>query len=328
MAISIVCLWLAFRNVPFQELGRSLSGARYYLLIPSSIALILAIGTRACRWVVLLEGKGRLSDSFWAQSIGYLFTNIMPLRLGEAARVVVMAERSSLPIIQVAGSAVLERLMDVGAVLTLLVLILPFMPVPDFVGRVGVGLGGVALLAVIVLLLGLRYDQAGEKLIRAVTGRVRFLPEESVVARYRELIDGLAPMLKASVVFKAAGFTVLTWIFTIFQYATILWAFKSNATLVEASFMLVTLSLAIAVPSSPGFIGVFQVVGQQALVLPFGAKYDPATALAITLTVHVAYYLLSSVMGVIGLLKIGASFGSLWQSLKSRKNQTATQQGR
>ena len=35
------------------------------------------------------------------------------------------------------------------------------------------------------------------------------------------------------------------------------------------------------VPSSPGFIGVFQLVGQQALVAPFPERYTPSAALSI-----------------------------------------------
>ena len=69
--------------------------------------------------------------------------------------------------------------------------------------------------------------------------------------------------------------------------------------------MVVALSLAVSVPSSPGFVGVFQLVGKQALVLPFGAKYDMATALAITLGLHVVYYLVTTILGLIGLMKLG-----------------------
>lgn len=79
--------------------------------------------------------------------------------------------------------------------------------------------------------------------------------------------------------------------------------------------MVVTLSLAVTVPSSPSFVGVFQLVGQQALVLPFGAKYDVATALAITLLAHLTYYLITTVLGIIGLWKLGGSFVKIGEPL-------------
>ena len=60
----------------------------------------------------------------------------------------------------------------------------------------------------------------------------------------------------------------------------------------------------------------FQFVGQQALVLPFGAKYDPATALAVTLVTHLLmYYLITTSLGVIGLWRLGESFAGLGRTV-------------
>ena len=83
--------------------------------------------------------------------------------------------------------------------------------------------------------------------------------------------------------------------------------------------MTVALALAVTVPSSPGFIGVFQLVGQQALVLPFGGKYDASSALAIALTSNLTYYLVTTLLGVGGLWHSGESFVSLGRGLSSRK---------
>src|SRR6185437_1365483 len=134
----LVCLWLALRNVPLGDLGRVLAGGQYVWLIPALVIQLVSILARAQRWVVLLGREDRLADSFWAQDIGYLFTNVFPLRLGEPARVLVMSERCKLPFFQVAGSAALERLLDVATVVVLLLLVLPLMQVPALVVRAGI----------------------------------------------------------------------------------------------------------------------------------------------------------------------------------------------
>jgi hypothetical protein len=79
---------------------------------------------------VILSKEHNFSDSFWSQSIGYLFTNVFPLHLGEPARVFVMSSRCSMPIAQVAASALVERLLDVVVILVALLLVLPWMHVP------------------------------------------------------------------------------------------------------------------------------------------------------------------------------------------------------
>jgi uncharacterized membrane protein YbhN (UPF0104 family) len=137
------------------------------------------------------------------------------------------------------------------------------------------------------------------------------LPAEKIVARWRELVRGFLPLTRWRTALRAVGWSLVTWAFSIAMYWSVLQAFRPDGRVVEAAFMMVALSFAVAVPSSPGFVGVFQLVGQQALVLPFGAKYDAANALAITLTAHLVYYLLTTTLGVIGLWRLGESFMTL-----------------
>src|SRR5438105_3882526 len=138
IGISAVCLWLALRAVNFPELGNMLAKANYIWLIPAFLAQFIAIVVRSQRWVVLLGNKVRLSDAFWAQCVGFLFTNTLPLRMGEPARVVVLSGRSGLPVVQIAATAIIERLLDVSTIVVAMILVLPFMQVPAFVVQAGI----------------------------------------------------------------------------------------------------------------------------------------------------------------------------------------------
>ena len=96
------------------------------------------------------------------------------------------------------------------------------------------------------------------------------------------------------------------------MYWCIIRSFQADGAFLEATFMVVALSFAVAVPSSPGFIGIFQLVGQQALVLPFGAKYDESQALAITVTAHLTYYLLTTALRHYWSVAIGRVLWPSW----------------
>ena len=74
LIISLVCLWLALRTVPFNELGRALSQANYWWLIPALFWQFIATLTRAERWRVLLGKRVTLIEAFWAYSVGFIFT--------------------------------------------------------------------------------------------------------------------------------------------------------------------------------------------------------------------------------------------------------------
>lgn len=315
--LSLLCLWLAARNIPFAELSHTIASARYIWLLPAIALQLLAVVTRAQRWVVLLGKDARLADSFWAQGVGYLFTNVLPLRMGEPARVIIMAERCTLPIMQVAASAIVERLLDVATIVLALILVLPWMQVPALVNRAGMSFGMLTLLAFILLLCTVRFSHRSENLLRSTGERLSILPTERIVARWRELVDGLVPLTRRQIFTQALGWSLVSWAFSIAMYWCVLRSLKDDGAVVEAAFMVVALSLAVTVPSSPGFVGVFQLVGQQALVLPFGTKYDAAQALAITLLAHLTYYLLTTTLGILGLWQLEGSFANVGRAIRA-----------
>jgi uncharacterized protein (TIRG00374 family) len=319
LAITVVCLWLAFRKVPFVELTKAISGGIYFWLIPAVIAQLFAILMRSQRWVILLDRKSELQASIWSQGIGYLFTNLFPFRLGEVARVLVMSERCKIPAVQVAGTAIVERLLDVGTMIFALVLVLPWMQVPSAIIKSGEIFAVLVLLGILIIILLAKFKETSFALIERMCAHFRFLPKSMIIARWEELIQGLTPLLRGSIALWAVAFSLLSWLSSGFVYVCSIQVFQPTGLFLEAVFMMVSLSLAVAVPSSPGFIGVFQFVGQQALVIPFGVKYTVSTALAITLIAFLVYYILSTLLGIIGMWRLGQSFSGLRQ-LVTRRN--------
>jgi hypothetical protein len=318
-AVSLLCLWLAFRHIPVGEVVHLLAGAHCLLLLAALAADFLAVVARAWRWVAVLQTEAALTDSFWAQGVGFLFTNVFPLRLGEPARVLVMSERCGLPVMQVTASAIVERLLDAATNVLVLVLVLRWMRVPPLMRQAGMSFGGIALTGLLLLLLLVRFRHHSESLVQALCARVPFLPAKRIMTWWKELISGFLPLTRGRVALQAIAGSLVAWALSLAMFWCVLRAFHADGTLVEAAFMMVALSFAMSVPSSPGFVGVFQLVGQQALVLPFGAKYDAVSALAITLTVHLTYYLLTTTLGVIGLWRLGESFAKLGQKMTGRR---------
>ena len=91
LAVGIVLLWLAFRNVNFKKLGFLLKEANYSWLILSVLFAMFAFISRARRWVLLINSLGfnpSTINSFYAVMTGYLANLALP-RLGEITRCVV-----------------------------------------------------------------------------------------------------------------------------------------------------------------------------------------------------------------------------------------------
>ncbi len=63
--------------------------------------------------------------------------------------------------------------------------------------------------------------------------------------------------------------SALTWAASVINYWAVIEAVSAGAAWFELGFAIVAISIGLSVSSSPGFVGVFQFIGQQALVAPF-----------------------------------------------------------
>jgi uncharacterized membrane protein YbhN (UPF0104 family) len=307
LLVSAVCLWLAIRQAPIAELGDALGQVNYWWLVPATLANVVAHWARGCRWRILLANRGTRMEYFWAQAIGSLLTNVFPLRAGEAGRVVIVSRRVGIPLVQVGASVVVERAVDLAMVLSLLAVLLLVMDVPWAVAAGGLALGAalaVAWIGVIVLLL------FGRRLtgpVETVAARLPKRFEHLAVMVWTHVLVAIEPLRDPRMVMAVIGWSVVSWAVAIGAFWACIEAVVPGAPLLEPSFALTAVALGVALPSSPGFIGVFQFIGQQALVTPFPDRYTPASALLIALLNHGLFYISSSLMGLLGLARLGLS---------------------
>jgi glycosyltransferase 2 family protein len=304
-AVSAVALWLASRNAHIDGLRSAMAGATFLWLLPYPIICVVLNVIRGEIWRQLLQRRVGTVEAFWAYSVGFLANNVLPFRLGEAARVVVLSTHSGRPVVEVAAAAGLERLLDLAALSLMLALVAPVVArVPGLTSAalLIVAFVGIALTIVVALT---RFRNSASAKVESVT---RWLPEalrQAVAERWKDLTRGLAVLLKPRIGIPAAGASIVVWILTVVLQWLVLRAFQPAATAADAAFMVAAVSLAIALPAAPGFVGVYHWAGQQALVTAFPERYDASTALAAATVAHAVSYLTSTALGLIGLWYFG-----------------------
>ena len=117
------------------------------------------------------------------------------------------------------------------------------------------------------------------------------------------------------VVVRIVAWSLALWAAGIGTFWVSIEAVVPGGSLLEASFALTAVAFGVALPSSPGFIGVFQFIGQQALAAPFPDRYTDANALVIAILNHAAFYIPNSLLGFIGLARLGLSLRSVRRSV-------------
>ncbi len=106
---------MAFKGQDFDRLLGDLKSANYWWVLASVGACLMAHVLRAIRWNMLIEplkqGTPLLQNTFYAVMIGYLANLAFP-RMGEISRCGVIHKTDRIPLNQLIGTVITERLID------------------------------------------------------------------------------------------------------------------------------------------------------------------------------------------------------------------------
>ena len=128
---------------------------------------MLTYVVRTQRWQYLLEplGPTRFSVAFRTTVIGFAASSVLPARAGEVIRPYLLARREGLSATSTFATIIVERILDLVAVLVLLATYLlafdPGMAARDSALFAAIRLGGLVMAPVAVLSLALMFVLAG-----------------------------------------------------------------------------------------------------------------------------------------------------------------------
>src|SRR5690606_23743410 len=131
VAVSALFTWWAFRDTAWSAQWQSLRSADHRWIWPH-LGVLLAIHLcRTLRWGALLSGleKVPFRPLNEASAIGFMLTLVLPFRLGEFARPLLIAHRTSIGRSAAMTTVVLERIVDGLLVATLLRVMLWVVPI-------------------------------------------------------------------------------------------------------------------------------------------------------------------------------------------------------
>ena len=133
LALGIFLAWWSIRDLSADDKSQikfALKRARYWLIIPVIIILLLSHYIRALRWRLLIEAVGyrpRVANTFFAVMIGYLANQAFP-RMGEVLKCTVLARYDKIPADKLIGTIILERLIDALTLLLVFAITLAIQP--------------------------------------------------------------------------------------------------------------------------------------------------------------------------------------------------------
>jgi uncharacterized protein (TIRG00374 family) len=296
-----VLLFFSLRGIHWLEVWNILIHANLGLIMIAIVISTAALALRAFRWRILLQAGAPvpISTAFWATAAGYLGNCFLPARAGELIRSLIISRATSLSKGFVLTTALSERICDAVALVFISSLVMLSLPLkPGWFAHAAIpfsilGLCGVFCIAVLPLL-----HQLIERVLQAipVTDAIR----ERGRSIMEQVLIGMRSFHNRKRLFGFATLTGSIWFCDTLSTVAAMRALALPGTLGLAILLVTGLALGSALPSTPGYVGVYQFVAVSVLT-PFG--FNKTSAIAYILLSQALQYVLITFWGGLGFLK-------------------------
>ena len=310
-------LWLFLREADLRQVAAELRAAQYRWILVSTVLTLLLTIHRAWRWhYLLLPIKSiRLAPLTATTFMGWVFTTLLPGRLGEVARPVLLGRREGISKTAAFATIVLERLFDLMSVLLILVLYLLFFPLPAGLGEDGtrilagmrlsgiIALGG--LVVAVAFLAGAQMmPRRTDALLVRVAARMPAKVGAHVVPIGRSFLAGFAGIRNPKLIVTIVVHSLLIWLNVLVTYYVLFFAFDIQLPYYAVMPLVVAVVIGILVPT-PAAVGAFHAATLLALETLWGVPNQQAVSYA--LVCHAMVFVPITLIGIVLLSREGLS---------------------
>ena len=290
VVVTVFFSYIALSGIKLGQAWHALRASDYLWLIPALVAFGLGNVARGLRWRSLFASGRRPPRGVVlnAMMVGYFYNSILPARAGEAARVLVLKQRSSTPAVEIVGTVVLERMYDVIAILVIFFAAEPWLPHVSWFGAaalVAIVLAGLIAAAATVLAV---YGDRSLRLLLRPLWRFAWFSGTRLDRTVEELSNGLSGLRHGTVALEAFIWTVLAWMLSALCAYIVSLSFHLHLPFACGVLVAVAVGLSMILPSPPGAIGVFE---GAALIALKAYRVPHSSALPYALVLHAVNFI-------------------------------------
>jgi glycosyltransferase 2 family protein len=301
LLLAAVLLRYSLRGMDWKHVGALLMGARWPYVALGLFISTVSLTLRALRWRLLLCAAGTVPvrTAFWATAAGYFGNNFLPARAGELVRSLMISSRSELSKTYVLTTALAERVADAIALVVISATVLAILPSkPGWLADASKPFAAAALVSVLAIAMLPRFEPLAERIIARMP--ISAPIQKRLIGLLARCLEGLRSFHDFRRLSAFLALTAVIWTLDALGSVVAAKALGLSMPLSVAFLLIAGLGLASAVPSTPGYVGVYQFVAVSILV-PFG--FTRTHAIAYILFAQALSYVLIGSWGALGFLR-------------------------
>tara|TARA_A100001011_G_scaffold389506_1_gene471138 strand:+ start:302 stop:1282 length:981 start_codon:yes stop_codon:yes gene_type:complete len=287
--LSLAGLYFAFKGEDLGQLALQLADVDFIFVTIACVFLLFSCIIRAFRWKLLLHpfDKVQLKNVYSATMIGYFGNAIFAFRLGELLKAYSVVKGTKIKTLQAFGTVIIERLLDIIALVIILIFLIPWFPFDDDYIRYGV----ISFMLISFLSFAILYVLIRFELVKNFENKKWLLSGFGLKLKIAivHLFDGLNVINKNEAFYQILISSILLWGIYFIETIFLVKACGLNLEIIEIGILFVLGSIAFGIPALPGSAGTYDAGVKYSLIFVFNISSTEALNYAI-ISHSVAYF--------------------------------------
>lgn len=304
--ISIVMLYFSLKGINASAILETLKKTDYRLVFVPLLFISFSIVLSSFKWQKISGNNVKFSDTFVSLMIGLFVNNVLPARIGEIARGYVLSKRKGISFTYSLSTVFVDRIFDLAGLLLITLLFFPKHRLPAKVSQAIYILIGLLTVCIILIIVFSR-----ERFTNTIASQLNRI-QSPFLAKFAKRIVEIQENLKRIqsplniLLFIVIAFLQWLSMSTALYFVTLTLGIKIS--FIYAPFVCALLNMGLAIPSSPGYIGVYQFLLVYILSIFGVPKHE---AFTVSVLFHALWYIPYNLIGFSLLLKEHLKIGEL-----------------
>jgi glycosyltransferase 2 family protein len=297
-AISILLLFFSLKDIKFQEILEALRRADLRFLFIPTLFIFCAVTLSAFKWARIAGNNIKVGQTFLSLIIGLFVNNVLPARIGEIVRGYVLSKKSGISFPYAISTVLVDRFFDLVGLLLLTFIFFPKQSLPLQVSR-----SLYILVSLLIVFMAVLVIMSREGIMKKMTVRLNKINRPFFLNLARRVIEVQENLKRINSPLNLFYFILIAFLQWLSMSSALYFSLLTLGVPINplyVPFVCALLNMGLTIPSSPGYVGVYQFLLVYLLSI-FGIPKHQGFAVSILF--HASWYIPYNVLGFIFLMK-------------------------